>query len=170
MNRHELPVEAHHAVQRRLDELLRVDLAGSLREPRQHRRGEVVATDRQRVPTLARRGEEAGRVGKPCGGSVVRLTLVRRHVDDFAHIHRKQNATVREELAVDRVGERRELRQLAAARRQKEELSRPRQVGGDEQRRSVGRERERPCLRQLKERPQPRHAGRLRRRRRRAPG
>ena len=51
---------------------------------------ERVARDRERVPALVRRADEAGRVGEPDRVHVLGLPVVRRHVDDLAGLDPEQ--------------------------------------------------------------------------------
>ena len=73
----------------------------------------------------------------------------------------EEEAVVREELPVDRLGVARQLLELTTADRQPIELARPREVRRDEQPRAVARPRQRVGLPQLEQRPQIRHDVRL---------
>ncbi len=73
----------------------------------------------------------------------------------------EQQAVVREQLPVDRLGIVRQLLELATVKRQSIELARAGEVGGHEQPGAVARPRQRVGLPQLEQRPQIRHSLRL---------
>ena len=76
-----------------------------------------------------------------------------------ARVDLHEHAPVGQEEARDRLREIRQLLELAAARRQRVELMRSRDVRRDEQPRAVGRERERHCLPHLEQRTEVAGAG-----------
>jgi hypothetical protein len=71
-----------------------------------------------------------------------------------ARVDRKQHPAVRQQRPVDGLGQVGQLLRLSALGGDEEELPHARPVGGDQQRRAVPRESERPRLFQLEERPQ----------------
>jgi hypothetical protein len=78
-----------------------------------------------------------------------------------AFVDLEEEAVVREQLPLDRLGEARQLFELTARDRQPIELACPRQVARHEQPRAVARPRQRVGLPQLEQRPQIRHDVRL---------
>ena len=77
---------------------------------------EGVARDGEGVAALVRRAEEAGRVGEPDRIHVLRLTLVRRHVDDLAALDAEQEQ-VRCRRSAPRAARRRPTARPARSRR-----------------------------------------------------
>jgi len=107
----------------------------------------AVARDDRRPMVEARVDDERLRLAAPLHEIQLRPLVA-------ARIDGEQDTTVRKQPPIDRFRQISELLRLAALERQEEELPDSRQVGSDQQPRSVLREPERPRLPELEERAQ----------------